>query len=284
MAQFTNRAQLSYNDQTVNSNVAVGEIPEVISAAKTALPDTYSANGTVTYVISAVNSSSSPATGISITDDLGGYPFGTETLYPLSYTEGSVRLYINGVLQPSPAVTAGPPLVLSGITIPANGSMVLVYDTSVTEFAPLGIGGSILNTATLEGVGIPGTLTVSETVTPVSEATLTITKSIEPPVVNEGSRVTYRFVIQNFGSAPADAGANVTVADLFDPILTDLAVALDGVALVENTDYTYAVTSGQFATVPGRITVDAANYVQDPVTGTWSIIPAETVLTVTGTI
>ena len=37
MAQFTNQAQLSYNNSVANSNVGVGEILEVLSATKTAL-------------------------------------------------------------------------------------------------------------------------------------------------------------------------------------------------------------------------------------------------------
>lgn len=284
MAQFTNQAQLSYNNRTVNSNVAVGEIPEALTAAKTAVTDTYTAGGTVTYVISAVNTAATPATGVTVSDNLGGYSSGTETLYPLSYTDGSARLYINGILQEAPAAVAGPPLVFSGITIPANSSMVLVYETTVTQFAPLGATDSIVNTATLTGTGIPTPISVSETVTPLSEPSLTITKSIEPPVVNEGGRVNYRFVIQNFGNSPALADANITVTDLFDPILSDLVVTLDGVTLTENTDYTYVATDGLFTTTPGRITVEAATYTQDPVTGTWSVTPGTTTLTVSGTI
>ena len=41
MAQFINQAQLSYNNSVVNSNVAVGEILEVLSATKTAVLDDY---------------------------------------------------------------------------------------------------------------------------------------------------------------------------------------------------------------------------------------------------
>ena len=40
MAQFTNQAQLSYNNATINSNVAVGEVLEVLSANKTAVTTT----------------------------------------------------------------------------------------------------------------------------------------------------------------------------------------------------------------------------------------------------
>ena len=59
---------------------------------------------------------------------------------------------------------------------------------------------------------------------------------------------------------------------------------LDGTALAEGTGYTYAITEGDFATVPGVITVPAATYTQDPVSGVWSVTPGTTVLTVTGTI
>ena len=284
MAQFTNQAQLSYNDATVNSNVAVGEVLEVLSANKTAVTTTYTPGGDVTYVISAINSGVTPVSGITVTDNLGAYTFGETTLYPLTYKDGSVRLYINGVLQAAPAVVAGPPLVVSGITLPANSNMVLVYEANVNSFAPLGEVDSIINTATVTGNGIATPITVTETVTPVAEPMLDITKSISPVPVAENGVVTYTFVIRNSGNTPADATANVTLRDTFNPILSDLTVLLDGVALAEGTGYTYAITEGNFATVPGVITVPAATYTQDPVTGVWSVTPGTTVLTVTGTI
>ena len=43
-------------------------------------------------------------------------------------------------------------------------------------------------------------------------------------------------------------------------------------------------TTGEFATVAGQITVPAATYVQDPLTGLWSVQPGVAVLTVTGTV
>ena len=36
MAQFTNQAQLRYGNSIANSNIAVGELLEVLSASKTA--------------------------------------------------------------------------------------------------------------------------------------------------------------------------------------------------------------------------------------------------------
>ena len=41
MARFTNQAQLRYGDAVANSNIAVGEILEVLSATKTAVRSTY---------------------------------------------------------------------------------------------------------------------------------------------------------------------------------------------------------------------------------------------------
>lgn len=284
MAQFTNQAQLSYNNATINSNVAVGEVLEVLSAAKTAVTETYTAGDTVTYVVSAVNAGTTPVGGITVNDNLGAYQFGETTLYPLTYVDGSVRLYINGVLQTAPTVEAGPPLVVSGITIPAGGNMVLIYETVVNSFAPLGDGDSIVNTATVTSGGVSTPIVVTETVTPVTDPLLTITKSINPVPVAENGIVTYTFVIRNNGNAPADAAANVTLTDTFDPILTDLTVLLNGVALSEGSGYTYAVTDGEFATVPGVITVPAATYAQDPVSGVWSVTPGVTTLTVSGTI
>ena len=54
--------------------------------------------------------------------------------------------------------------------------------------------------------------------------------------------------------------------------------------LSAGTGYTYDEATGQFATVPGIITVPAATYTQDPVTGEYTTTPGLATLTVTGTI
>ena len=284
MAQFTNQAQLTYNNSVISSNVAVGEILEVLSAAKTALSVDYTLGEDVTYVISAVNTGAAAITDFSVTDDLGAYTVGTETFYPLTYTDGSVRMYINGVLQPAPVVTAGPPLVFSGITLPADSNLIIVYEAQVNQFAPLDTSGSITNTATVDGNGIPTPIIVSETVTPENEPNLTITKSIQPIPVTENSRVTYTFLLQNYGNTPADTSANAVITDTFDPILTDIIVAFNGTAWTEGTQYTYDETTGLFSTVAGEITVPAATYTTNPETGAVVVVPGVSTLTVTGTI
>ena len=86
MARFTNQAQLRYGNEITNSNIAVGEITEVLSATKTAVRDTYGQNENVTYVISIVNSGTTAFNGITVTDNLGEYSFNTRELTPLTYS------------------------------------------------------------------------------------------------------------------------------------------------------------------------------------------------------
>ena len=284
MAQFTNQAQLSYNNIVVNSNVVTGEILEVVSANKTAVVDTYSADSTVTYVVSIVNSGATAITNLAVTDTLGAYTQGGETRVPLDYVEGSVQLFVNGVLQTPPMVTTAPSLTFGAITLPADSDLVLVYSADVNEYAPLGIGDSIVNEATVTGNGIPTPVTVSETITPEQAPQLRITKSLEPVPVSENGILTYRFVIDNYGNVATVATDNVALSDLFDPILSGITVSLDGTTWTEGVQYNYSETTGQFNTVPGQIIIPAATYTQDAITGVWSTTPGSVVLTVTGTV
>lgn len=283
MATFYNQAVLSYNGNTTTSNITTGELLEVISATKTAVVDEYTENDAVTYVISIVNSGATAFTGLTVTDNLGAYTFGALTLVPLTYSDGSVIYYENGVLQPIPTVTSTNPLTITGINVPAGGNATIIYEARVNLAAPLDVTGTITNTVVISGNGITP-VTVEETISADIAPVLTISKSISPSIVTENGRVTYTFVIQNSGNAEAIATDNVVVTDVFTPILTGLTVTFDGAAWTEGTNYTYDETTGNFATIAGQITVPAATYTQDPVTGNRITTPGVSVLTVTGTI
>ncbi len=283
MAQFTNQAQLTYRDVVTNSNVAVGETLEVLSISKTALVDTYTQGDSVTYIISLINSGATDLNGITLTDDLGAYEFGTGTLVPLSYIDGSLRYYTNGVLQQSPLVTATNGLTISGVTVPANGTAMLIYETNVNNFAPLPADSTIINTVTASGAGLTP-ISASEEITATSTPRLSITKSISPVPVAENGFVTYTFLIQNTGNTPVVATDNSFVTDLFNPILSDLTVTFNGETWNEGDEYNYNETTGLFETVPSSITVPSATYVQDPTSGVWSITPGVSTLVVTGRI
>ena len=284
MAIFSNQATLTYNGATTNSNIAYGEILDVLAATKTAVEGTYTPGQIVTYVVTLRNTGAAALTDLTVTDDLGGYDFNGATVYPLTYEAGSVAQFTNGVPQAAPAVVAGPPLVVSGITVPAGGDVVLVYQARANEYADPAVGGTIDNTVTVTGDGLSAPITATETVTVENQPALTISKSITPAQVVDNDRVTYTFVIQNSGNEAVVATDNAAITDTFDPILTALAVTFDGAAWTQGVHYNYNEATGLFTTVPGQILVPAATYTQDPVTGAYTATPGIATLVVTGTI
>lgn len=284
MAIFTNQATLTYNGNSTNSNIAYGEILDVLVATKTSVEGSYTPGQLVTYVVTLRNTGNAALTGLVVTDDLGGYDFNGTTVYPLTYEDGSVALFTDGVPQAAPTVTAGPPLVFTGITVPAGGDVVLVYQARANAYADPAVGGSIDNTVTVTGDGLSAPITATATVTANAEPMLSITKSITPAQVVDNDRVTYTFVIQNSGNLPVVATDNAAITDTFDPILTALTVTFNGAVWTEGVEYNYNEATGLFTTVPGQILVPAATYTQDPVTGVYTATPGIATLVVTGTI
>ena len=284
MAIFSNQATLTYNGSSTNSNVVYGEILDVLVATKTAVEGTYTPGQIVTYVVTLRNTGTGVLTGLTVTDDLGGYVFNGTTVYPLTYVDGSAALFTNGVPQAAPAVTAGPPLVFTGISVPAGGDAVLVYQAQANTFADPAPGGTVVNTVTVTGDGLNAPVTATETVDAAVDAALTISKSVTPAQVVDNDRITYTFVIQNSGNQPVVATDNASVSDTFDPILTALSVTFDGAVWTQGVQYNYNEATGLFTTVPGLILVPAATYVQDPVTGAYTATPGIATLVVTGTV
>ena len=283
MATITNQAALSYNGITTLSNIAVGELVEVLTVTKTAADETYTAGGVKTFAISLVNASAAALTGLTVTDTLGSYTFGANTLYPLTYSAGSLLYYVNGVLQATPTVAADAPLTVTGITVPAGGSAMLIYSAAVNEYAPLGVEDSITNTATITGGALAAPVTATETINAATEQ-LAISKSICPSSVAENGTLTYTLTLLNRGNTAADAGDELVITDTFDPILKNLAVRFNGAAWTEGVHYTYDAVTGAFATVVGALTVPAATFTQDAATGVFTVDPGTSELVITGTL
>ena len=183
---------------------------------------------------------------------------------------------------PEPTATPEPPLVITVPNVPANGSIMLVYEAEVTAYAPLGTDGSITNTANVTDGNLE--VSASETVSTEDRAVLTISKALCPAVVTGNGQITYTFVIENTGNTEASEAERIVLTDTFDPILKNIAVTFNGTAWTAGTQYTYTETTGVFATLPGQITVPAATYTQDPVTGAWAVTPGVSELIVTGTV
>lgn len=284
MAIFSNQATLTYNGNTTSSNIAYGEILEVLAATKTAIEGSYAAGGTVTYVVTLRNTGATALSGLTLTDDLGGYEYNGGTVYPLLYEEGSAALFIDGVPQAAPVVTGGPPLTVTGLSIPGGSDAVLVYQTRVTAYADPNPSGTVSNTVTVTGQGLNVPVTATEQIAAASTPFLTISKSISPAQVVDNERVTYTFVIRNFGNQAVTTTDSAAVEDTFDPILSALTVTFEGSAWTAGNQYTYDETTGAFATAEGQILVDAATYERDEATGEYRVIPGTATLVVTGTI
>ena len=284
MAAFYNRATLSYSGGVATSNLVQGEILEALSVTKTSLRPVYTDGGNLTYVITLTNSGDTPLTGLSLSDNLGRYGFGTGELYPLTYVDGSALLLSDGTRQATPAVTNGPPLVFSGITVPANGSVTLLYEATANRFASPAADGTIENTVEVSGPGLQTPVLASAEVTAEDAPVLSVSKSLSPAVVTENGRLTYTFLLQNTGNVPADDASAAVLSDTFDPILSDLTVTYNGTPWTEGTEYRYDPTTGAFTTSPGVLALPAADFAQDPVTGVYSVTPGSGTLVVSGTV
>lgn len=286
MAVFCNQATISYGGTVRQSNVACGEIVETVSMTKTALIGTYGSGSVLTYIVNVNNGGDSHLLNLAFDDDLGTYSDGQASYTPLTYVDGSMKVFTDGIEQPVPAVTADPELHAEGIDIPSGGSVTLIYAARVNEYAPLGedaegAAQTIVNTASVRGGGIAEAVTATATVTADVGPDLTVAKNVCPSSVTENSRVTYTFVISNTGRATEEED-NVILSDVFSPVLADLTVTLNGQILTEGEGYTYDEGSGEFATTPGTLTVPGAEYVQNEETGVWSTDPGTAALTISG--
>lgn len=283
MATFYNQASLSYNGLVTNSNITSGEILASASLTKTAITQSYSPQSTISYVVGISNFGTSALSDITFTDDLGGFIAGGETVYPLTYVDGSIRYYVNGEESSAPDVNPGPPLTVGPLTVQPGANVLIIYEAQVNEFAPLAAGSSITNTAALTGGCITESTTAEATVPVEEKSALTIAKSLCPETLVGCDELTYTFIIQNSGNVDAGEDANIVIRDVFNPILKDIEVKLNS-ADVPATFYTYDTETGVFETVAGEVTVPAATFTQNPQTGIVTITPGVTVVTVSGSI
>ena len=289
MAYFYNQASLSFNGNQIASNITTGEILETLSVSKTAVSQTYEPGDEIVYVVNIVNSGSAEASGLTLTDDLGAYDFGEPAaeLVPLTFTGDPIAYFVNGVPQPAPTVSAEAPLTVTGISVPAEGNATLVYSATVNEYAPLGEGASVTNTATVaspSALSVAGTgeVSASATITAENGAELSIVKSLAPVAIEQNGEATYTFVIRNSGGTAVEARSDVIFTDDFAPVLTNLTAQFNGAPWASGTNYSYSETTGSFASLPGQISVPAATFSQDPTTGVWSVQPGESTLVIKG--
>lgn len=297
-ATFTNQAKLNYNNNDIYSNLTTGTINTSLQATKNAIDNEYAIGDTITYSVSLINTSPTTALTVSMTDNMGLLD---NTHYPLTYVTGNLLYYQNGVLtDPAPLTISGgnqAPLTIDNISVPAGGNAVLLYEVLVNNYAPLGTGAKIENTATFDNV-----ITATEVITPRNEAILSINKLLNPTTVDEDGQVTYTFIIYNSGTSEIATTDAVVLSDSFIPPLTITNVTfqsgatgtpitwVEGAQSFVGTHYTYSVTTdtsgvrvGNFASHNDVITVPAGIPSEDS-EGIWTVQEGQSTLTITGTL
>lgn len=286
--QITNQASLTFNygtsAGTAVSNVATTTLLDPLSMSKTSVGDTYRAGENITYVISVENNGNNALTNVVITDNLGTYtlPGTTTNVTPLTYAN-SASLYVNGVYTSAIIGNAtGNSVAFTIANLAAGANALIVYHSTVNQYAPLTTGSAIVNTASVTAAGITTPVTDSATVSITDTANVSILKEMSPNPVSDGDTLTYTFTINNYGNIPA---TEVVLTDTFSPAPSLIAVTVGG-QMIPSSDYTY---TGGVLTLPGAgsaftMTVPAATITQDPTTGIVTTNPGILVVTVTGTI
>lgn len=287
MAQIiTNQASIAYryNNQSASavSNIASAVLNDTLSVEKVSLESTYRPGEEITYVITVTNGGSSALAGVSVTDDLGAYTVGGQTVTPLTYT-GPAIFFIDGVYNGNvtPTVTADG-ISFGPTTLGAGAVAQVIYKATVNNFAPITEGGEITNTVTATAAGNNTPISDSNTITADSFADVTITKTMAPSDVSEGDALTYTFVISNYGNAEA---TDIVLTDAFDPAPQNITVQVNG-TVVPATDYEYANGVLTLPTTPGatELSLPPATITQDPATGEVIVTPSTLTVTVTGII
>ena len=287
MATIENFATVSYTSggvaATATSNTAEIELTSSVTLTKETLGETYTGDSDITYILSIRNTSSSPISTITITDDLGTFSFGATELTPLTYT-GPAILLINGIDTTASLTvdsTASDALVFTIPTLAAGAVANIIYKAVPNEFAPRGSAASITNTAILTADSSCADAEASATVLTLDAAELTVVKQMSPNPVVCGDTVTYTITLYNYGNIPAE---NVRVTDVFSPAPTDITVTRNGIT-VPATDFSYIDGT---LTVPALTsdadTVPAATFTRNTETGEVTVSPGIVEYVVTGTI
>ncbi len=291
MAQnIENSARLTYNygtvtGATVNSNLANTTLQGPLTITKSTLRGGYEPESEITNIITLYNSSAAAIPNVTVTDNLGTFtPTGVAApITPQTYI-GPAKLYINSVdvtnqLTVSSDETNQVQFELA--SLPGNSYALIVYQTQVNEFAPLGVeDGEIVSVVTAEADGICESSTATDTLPVIEAPSLEFTKDMSPDPVICGELLTYTMTLYNYGNVPATF---VQMTDTFNPAPELVSIAYNGTVLTGG--YTYDDGTG-LLTVPSTPTADnvvpAATYVRNPATGVVSITPGTLTIVVTG--
>lgn len=283
---ITNQAQVnfSYGSQTGSaaSNIATTTLQDPFTVSKNSLETTYRQGQQITYILAMNNSGAAALTNVVIVDNLGTQSFGSINVTPLDYT-GPARLYINGVFVSTLTPVVGADTVTFTIAaLPAQSNAMIIYAATVNSFAGLAPGSQITNQSTWTATGLTERATASNVIAVDAYADVRITKAMSPNPVITGSRLTYSFIMYNYGNTPA---ANAVLTDTFTPPPSSIAVQVNGTA-IPATEFTFLAGT---LTLPSSgsafvLSIPAATFTRNPSTGIVTVSPGTTTVEVTGII
>lgn len=259
---------------------------DLLTVSKISLGESYSQNSEITFVISINNNNNSVIKNIKIQDDMGTYCLGQDicdaSFAPLTYIGPSI-LYIGGAFSANiePKISNGK-ILFEISNIPSRSNALIIYKTAANNFAPLSSGSRIISTISISADEISKTITDSSTLNVIDEADIRIIKNMNPNPVLTGEKITYNFSLYNYGNTEA---TNVVLNDTFTPAPDTVNVYLNSQEL-SILDFSYTNSA---LTIPSynsnvSISIPAANFIQDNVTGLISIEPGTTSIIVTGQI
>lgn len=288
--QIYNTASLTfeYGSQKgfVSSNIATTTVQESITISKTSLGDSYSQNSEITFIITINNNNNEEIQNVFITDDLGTYSSKNniyENLFtPLTY-KGPSFLYIAGnFIDDITPILSKNKIEYKITNIPAKSTATIIYKASVNKFAPLTSNSQIVSSIKASALNINNIPKASCVITVRDEADIKIIKNMNPNPVLSGEEITYNFFLYNYGNTPA---TNITLNDTFSPAPSNISVKLN-TDEVSSSDFSYKNNTLIFPSSGASltITIPAANFIQDNVTGIVSVQPGIVNITAIGKI
>lgn len=288
--QIYNTASLSFECGTqkgfVSSNIAVTTMQEAVSVSKTSLSESYFQSSEIPFIIEITNNGFEEIKNLTVQDNLGSYTLKQSIcgskFTPLTYI-GPSLLYIAGKFSSNLTPTTLQNKIEFKIeSIPAKSTALIIYKTTTNEFSPLALDSEITNTVTVTSENLSNIKEASSTVKVKNSADIKIIKNMSPNPVLAGEKITYSFSLYNYGNTEA---TNVVLTDTLSPFPSNISVKLDSNDL-QTTHFSYI--DGNL-TIPSAnsdlsISIPAAKFIQNNITGLISVKPGITTITVSGQI
>jgi uncharacterized repeat protein (TIGR01451 family) len=288
---ISNKATLTYEYGTsstkgkATSNIAVTTLEGPLTIATRTLEAVYRADDVLTYTISVKNTGSAGLTSVKVDDNLGTYAVSTTVnATPLTYL-GPANLYINDVYSSALTPTQSTNADLITFTIgdlAAGATAMIVYKVQQNQYTKLVSGSSIKDTSSVTASGFNAPIVTDYTIAVDNYADLVIDKTMYPNPVLDGTKLTYTFVVSNYGNIDA---SKVELQDAFDTANapTDLVITKDSLPFTD-IDYTSKVLTIPKPGTTSPITLAKAMIKQDATTGVVSVVPTTTTFVVVGKI